>query len=160
MDEGQGSVAQQEVAQRPITIRAIGRVSLGALLAAVLGGGIWGWVVNLTNYEIGYVAWGLGALCGFTVIRCAQGQRGVPFQLIAVMSGLIGIGIGKYLSFIPGLKAWVTQDYGAEVAASISALSLETLRLFFLNLDKALSPYDILWVGLAVFTAWGITRGS
>ena len=41
---------------------------VGGVLAASVGGVLWGLIVKWTEYEIGYMAVGLGLLCGFGVL--------------------------------------------------------------------------------------------
>ena len=66
---------------------------------------------------------------------------------------LLGILIGKYLSF-----AWVVQDIAEEDGVSLGVFSGETFSLFRENLGTVFSGFDLLWVGLAVFTAWRLLR--
>ena len=46
---------------------------LGGLIAAVIGGAVWGGIIIWTGYEIGYVAWGVGLLCGLGVMMMSPG---------------------------------------------------------------------------------------
>ncbi|HRQ64087.1 MAG TPA: hypothetical protein PKZ76_04350 [Xanthomonadaceae bacterium] len=133
---------------------------LGGLMAALLGGGAWAAIVVFTDYEIGFVAWGIGLLAGAAVIGFARGRRGVPLQIIAVVSGVLGIVAGKYFTFHHFLKAWVEAEYGAEAAAEVSLYTAETVNMFVQAAPDFLSPFDILWVVLAVITAWRMPQGS
>src|SRR3990167_10153993 len=47
----------------------------GGLGAGIVGGVLWGLIVSWTGYELGYAAWGLGLLVGFTVVFTAKGAR-------------------------------------------------------------------------------------
>jgi hypothetical protein len=128
------------------------RAVLAALVAAVVGGVAWGLIVKWSDYEIGIAAWGIGFLVGMAVLTSTRGARGIPFQAIAVIAALLGILIGKYLSF-----AWVLQDVVDETtggAAEISIFSSDMVESFRESLDEVFGWIDLLWVGLAVFTAW------
>ena len=70
--------------------------AVGGFLAAVVGAFIWGQIINLTEYEAGVVAIGIGFLCGYAVLRLSQGGKGILYQLIAVGSSVLGIFFGKY----------------------------------------------------------------
>jgi hypothetical protein len=99
--------------------------------------------VALTEYETGLVAWAIGGLAGFAVARAAGARRGLPLQVIAVVAALLGILFGKYGTFAyferrPGQAYW----------------DRELIDLFFSNLDFVFDWFDLLFVGLAVFTAW------
>lgn len=134
--------------------------SLAGIAAALLGGGIWAAIVILTDYEVGFVAWGIGALCGFAVVLVSGGHKGVPLQTVAVLSSVIGILAGKYFAFSYMLQQFVEREYGADAAAGVTLLSQQTLAAFTESIGDMLGGYDILWVVLAVATAWGIPKGS
>jgi hypothetical protein len=128
--------------------------AVGGLLGAVVGGIVWGLILQFTEYEVGYVAWGIGLLCGWAVGYFSLGGRGLIFQLVAIISSVFGIFLGKYYGFYVILKEIVAEDYGAEAATEISVFSLDVFFFFIESLTELASFYDILWVGLAVYTAW------
>jgi hypothetical protein len=127
--------------------------AIGAgLVAAIVGGVVWGLIVKWTDYEVGFVAWAIGFLVGLAVVTATRGVRGPVFQVVAVACALIGILLGKYLSF-----AWVLADVAREEtggAVEISVFSWDTVDLFREELGTVFGLFDLLWVGLAVYTAW------
>ncbi len=131
---------------------------LGGAVAAVLGGVAWGLVVTRINFEIGYMAWGLGWLAGFSVVLFARGKKGTALQLIAVVASVAGITVGKYIMFAEAMRQVVLERLGAETAARVTVLSATVLKFFVNSLPKLLSPYDALWIVLAVLTAWRIPK--
>lgn len=148
------NVAKQEEIEPASMLGAV----IGGILAAVLGGIIWGLIVISTGYEIGYMAWGIGGLAGFAVLLLAKGKRGIPLQTVAVVASVLGIFIGKYLTFFHYLKEAVSKSHGVEAAASLSIVSENVIQVFLDRIDLMLSGYDILWVILAVVTAWSIPK--
>jgi hypothetical protein len=125
---------------------------LAGVGAAVAGGVAWGLIVKWTDYEIGFAAWGIGFLTGIAVLWATRGTRGLPFQAIAVVCALLGILIGKYLGF-----AWIVQEVADQQtggAASVPVLSGDTVDLFRDELGLVFDWIDLLWAGLAVYTAW------
>jgi hypothetical protein len=128
-------------------------VAVGAgLVAAVVGGVVWGLIVKWTDYEVGFVAWGIGFLVGAAIVAATRGARGLDLQVVAVLCALVGIVVGKYLSF-----AWVLQEVAERETrglVEISVLSTDTVDLFLEELDTVFDWIDILWVGFAVYTAW------
>lgn len=128
--------------------------AVGGLIAAVIGGAIWGLIVDLTGYEIGYIAWGIGLLSGFAVLTASLGSKGPLFQVVAVASSILGIFIGKYYSFYAIFKDLLEEDFGAEVAAELSLFDLDFFQIFLESLGEMASPYDLLWIGFAVYTSW------
>ena len=122
-----------------------------ALAAAVLGGVLWGLIVKWFDYEIGIVAWAIGFMAGTAVANVARGARGTHLQAIAVVGALVGILLGKYLSF-----AFAVQEDAQAVGVELGVLSGEMFRFFRENLSDVFGLFDLLWIGLAVFTAWRI----
>jgi len=128
----------------------------GSLVAAVVGGFLWGLIVILSEYEIGIAAWGIGFLAGFAVVRFAGGAKGMPLQVVAVVSSLLGIVIGKYISYAYFFKQAVSDRFDVD----ISYLDSEIFRAFRENLTDVFGGFDLLWAALAVMTAWRLTRPS
>jgi hypothetical protein len=124
---------------------------LAGLLAAIAGGIAWGLIVKWTDYEVGFVAWGIGFLTGIAVLTATRGSRGLTFQAIAIVCALLGIAVGKYLGFVWGLQE-AAKDAG--VAVSIPVFSGDTIDLFFDELGEVFGLFDLLWTGFAVYSAW------
>ena len=134
---------------------------LGGVLAAVIGGAIWAGIVIWTDREIGYIALGVGALCGLGVVLFTGGKKGFPLQVIAAVTSVLGILIGKYGFFHHYFQqALLQEENGAEVAAEYGLFSSNMMQAFAESLPEMMGGYDLLWVGLAVFTAWSIPKAS
>ena len=131
----------------------------GGGLATVVGGVIWGLIVIATGYVIGFMAWGIGLLSGFAVVLFSKGRRGTPLQIIAVLSSVLGIAVGKYVTFFHFFKEAILKKYGAEIASNVSIFSEEVIYIFIDGIGSMVSGFDILWVILAVITAWRIPKG-
>jgi hypothetical protein len=127
--------------------------ALVGLAAAVAGGGVWGLIVRWSDYEIGFAAWGIGFIVGTAVVFGAQGRRGLPLQLIAVVLALAGIVLGKYLAFV-----WIGQDELDKAGLSLPLFSTDTVRLFWDLRTDIWSGWDLLWAGRAVVTAFRIPQ--
>ncbi|MCX6744486.1 MAG: hypothetical protein NTX82_03110 [Candidatus Parcubacteria bacterium] len=143
-----------EVYDAPTIMRAI----IGGILAAAIGGFIWAWIVILTNYEVGYMAVGLGLLSGYFVLLFSSKQKKLLFQIIAVISSVLGIFAAKYYIFYYFVRQNVAKDYGLTASQSISLISMDTLKMFIEYLGNLLSGYDILWIILAIITAREIVK--
>jgi hypothetical protein len=146
--EPPGSLVTEDRSATSVYVLAI----LAGLAAAIAGGVVWGLIVKSTDYEVGFVAWGIGFIAAMAILFATRGRRGIPLQVIAVACALIGIAIGKYLSF-----AWVLSDVAQEQtggAVDFPVFSRDTIDLFFDDLGAVFHWIDLLWAGLAVFTAW------
>jgi hypothetical protein len=117
--------------------------ALGALLAAIIGGGIWALITVLTNYELGIIAWGLGALAGYVVVYLARRQTTQVHQILAVIGSLLGIVLGKYFTF-----TYTLQDDLAHIFDN------QAFTFFQQNFTEFFGGMDIVFVLLAVITAW------
>jgi hypothetical protein len=111
-------VAEQE----RYTGSALGPGIAGGLVAAIAGGFLWGLIVILTEYEIGIAAWGIGFLAGFGVVRFAGGAKGTPLQVVAVISSLLGIVIGKYISYAYFFKQAVEDRFDVDLLLRLGDL--------------------------------------
>jgi len=141
---------------RRYTGSALGPGIAGGLIAAVVGGFLWGLIVILSGYEIGIAAWGVGFLAGFGVVRFAGGAKGTPLQVVAVVSSVLGIVIGKYISYAYFFKQAVSDRFDVD----ISYFDSEIFRAFRENLGDVFGGFDLIWAGFAVVTAWRLTRPS
>jgi signal peptidase I len=130
---------------QPAPDQKVGAAILGGSIAALVGGIAWGLVVKWTGYEAGVLALGIGLLVAFAVYRSAGGRRGHDLQVVAVATALIGILIGKYLSF-----AFLAQD----VFPGVGIVSGEMFRLFRDALHDIFGLFDLIWIGLAGAAAW------
>lgn len=135
---------------------ALAPAILGGVLAALAGGFVWGLIVILTDYEVGFVAWGVGFLAGLAVVRFAGGRKGAPLQAVAVVSSLLGIVLGKYISFAYFFKTAVEERFGVDISYFDSVI----FTAFRENLGDVFGGFDLLWAGLAVVTAWRLARPS
>ena len=71
------------------------RALLGATLGGLCGAALWAAVAFLFHYEIGWIAWGIGAACGFGAARLGSDldwTTGAAAAGIAVLS----IALGKF----------------------------------------------------------------
>jgi hypothetical protein len=101
-------------------------------------------------------AWGIGFVAGFGVVRFAGGAKGTPLQVVAVVSSLLGIVLGKYISYAYFFKQALSERFHVD----ISYLDSEIFRAFRENLSNVFGGFDLLWAALAVMTAWRLTRPS
>lgn len=131
---------------------------LGGGAAAIAAGIIWGLIIIWANVEIGYIAVGVGVLAGYGVFWATGKKRGQSLQWIASALSLLGILIGKYISFYhffrKGLAKYADAD---EMLEQFGLFSGKMISLFFSNISGMLSGYDILWVILAIGAAYKIT---
>jgi hypothetical protein len=86
---------------------------IAGLVAAVAGGFLWAVIVVSTGYEVGWVAWGVGGLVGFTMLKVA-GMPSPGLGARAAVLAAVGLLVGKWLIIEIGVRA----DLRDEIAAS------------------------------------------
>lgn len=69
---------------------------LGGGTAGLLGATIWAAIVHYTNYEVGYVAWGIGAAVGYGVRKMAGEEGGAAPGVVAALIAVVALVAGKY----------------------------------------------------------------
>jgi hypothetical protein len=70
--------------------------AIAGLIAAVAGGFMWAVIVVATGYEVGWVAWGVGGLVGFTMLKVA-GMPSTGLAARAAVLAAVGLLVGKWL---------------------------------------------------------------
>ncbi len=133
---------------------------LGGLVASLITGAIWGGIVLATGYELGIVAWGVGAAVGYGVLMFSKGECGFPQQVTAVGFSILGILMGKYFAFYVILKEAVGVEFGPETAGEMSVFSPGLFLTYLANLGEVMGPYDLLWIVLACISAYKLTSDS
>lgn len=146
--------AESELFEPRLLVPAI----LAGLAAAVAGGIAWALIAVTTDYEIGFAALGIGVLAGYAVVLATRGRKGLPLQVTAIVSSLLGIALGKYFTYVWDLKDAVRDEFGDEAADSIGFLDSEVIDLFVEDADRVFGGYDLLWAAFAVYAAWRIPR--
>ncbi len=136
---------------------AIPMAIAGGLCGAVAGGILWGLIVKATDLEIGYMAVGVGLLCGLGVELFTCGKRGVPYQVVATACSVFGIVLGKYASAYFVLQAIVAKER-PELLPKLSFFSGKFLSLATHVIKDTAHPLDILWIILAIVAANRLTR--
>jgi hypothetical protein len=71
---------------------------IGAVIAGTIGASIWALIAYLTQYEVGYVASIVGAMCGFGALLGTDGEGNMWSGTIAVAAAIAAIFIGKMVT--------------------------------------------------------------
>jgi hypothetical protein len=117
----------------------------GALLGAVVYYG----VAALTGLEIGIVAIAVGYFVGRGVQLGAAGQRGRPFQIIALVLTYVGIALG-YAPSVVKVVGW-----GNPVGLAFEILALPVMAIFSSGVGGILTGIII---GVGLRQAWYMNR--
>ena len=92
-----------------------------AIIAGVIAGGIgaflWAGISYGTGYEIGWLAWGIGAVVGVAVLQGGGAEPSPLGGLVAVVITLVSICGGKYMAVEWTVSDFLSED--SELMASI-----------------------------------------
>ncbi|KAF0243657.1 MAG: hypothetical protein FD180_3177 [Planctomycetota bacterium] len=131
----------------------------GGVVAAIVSGAVWAAIAIYGNAEIGFIAIGVGFLAGWGVFLGAGKKRGVQLQVVAVACAVLGLLLGKYFIVANAIRDYIVQQGGAK-AGEISLFHSGIMKIFFENIGSFLSPWDALWVFLALGAAWRVPQPS
>lgn len=92
---------------------SLGLAVLAGGLAAVIAGAIWAGIAVVTEYEIGYVACGVGLLTGFAVCLTTR-ERSVRVGLMAAGLAVCGLLIGKLLIFQWAVPGFMKKEFAKD----------------------------------------------
>lgn len=91
---------------------------VGGLIGGAIGATVWALIAVKSGYEIGWVAWGIGALVGCAVNVCSRGHEGSLPGMAAAAIAVLSIVLGKYLAVV--MIFW-----NAESTAGIDATMID-----------------------------------
>ncbi|HEY8934885.1 MAG TPA: hypothetical protein VIM65_06670 [Cyclobacteriaceae bacterium] len=118
----------------------------GGAGAAIIGAILWAVITVVTNYQIGYMAVGVGFLVGISVRYFGKGIDPV-FGIIGASLALIGCLLGNVLTML-ALGAQ------AENISFIDVLLYANYSLIPDAMMETFSPMDVLFYGIAIYEGY------
>jgi len=138
-------VREELGAQSPRASSMLPAAGLG-FVGAFIGAAVWAAIAIGGNVEVGYVAVLVGFLAGQGVKLGAGRARSQALQILASATAVVGLLASKYFIF-----AYVVMD-----KFDVSPVSGKVASVFFENLGEMLSPFDMLWLALAIGAAYRV----
>ncbi len=117
--------------------------ALGGIGAAALGAWVWAMVAYYTDYQIGWMAIGVGFLVGYSVRQFGKGVD-TSFGVIGAVFSLAGCLAGNLLT----ICVFIAKEEGVEVTAVLSQLDFDTAVEM---LVETFNPVDLLFYGFALY---------
>ncbi|MFL5319996.1 MAG: hypothetical protein ACJ790_10115 [Myxococcaceae bacterium] len=127
----------------------------GGAIGALIGAFVWAAIVVITNFEVGYVAVLVGFLAGQGVKLGAGKGRGQTLQAAAAGLAVFGLVVSKYFIFAHFAVAAL-----AGKGISVGYFSSEVIGYFGQFFTDQLSPFDLLWVFIAISAAYRVPAAS
>ncbi len=90
--------------------KASGKFMLGTIfsgIAALVGASVWFGIAMAADYQIGWIAWGIGGLCGYGMLK-GYGKANMRAGLVASGMSVFGIFLAKIALFVFIIQAVFT----------------------------------------------------
>ncbi|MGH7178343.1 MAG: hypothetical protein ACREJC_13275 [Tepidisphaeraceae bacterium] len=149
------SQVQEQLRRMNSSPQGIARGAAGATLVAIACGIGWAAITRATGTEWGIVADVIGIATGNAALRASGGQRGRAMQAVAVATAVLGIVTGKLALLIWSIVE-VLRNEGSSVTAG--AVFERIMRVFEVAPGLIVGGFDLVWIGISVFSAWRICR--
>jgi len=116
---------------------------MAGLIAAVAGAAVWAGVTVVTEYQIGWMAVGLGFLVGIAIRTMGRGIDQV-FGVVGAVMALVGCVLGNVFTI-----AWyISAQTGSSLISVLTQLDME---LVIDLITETFQVMDILFYGLALY---------
>ena len=116
---------------------------LGGAVAALVGAAVWAAVTVVTNWQIGFLAIGIGFLVGYVVRRMGQGVD-QSFGIVGAVLSLVGCVVGNYLTVCAHIA-----DF--ESVGFFDVLKVIDVQMAIDLMIKSFDFMDLIFYGLAAY---------
>jgi hypothetical protein len=117
--------------------------TLAGVVASVVGAGLWAAVTVMTDYQIGFMAIGIGLLVGFAVRHTGKGIQ-QSFGIVAAVISLVGCMLGNVLT----ISYFVSLNEGMAFMDVVGQLDL---RIITDMLAATFEAVDVVFYALAAY---------
>ncbi|MEW5796995.1 MAG: hypothetical protein AB1772_11625 [Candidatus Zixiibacteriota bacterium] len=121
----------------------LGMAVFGGSLAAIVGAVLWAVVTAVTQWQIGFMAIGVGFLVGLAVRKMGQGVT-TAFGVVGAVLSLAGCLVGNYLANCAFIAASENMGIFDVIGRIDFATAVELMTATF-------HPMDVLFYGLALY---------
>ncbi|MEM6883441.1 MAG: hypothetical protein AAF571_00310 [Verrucomicrobiota bacterium] len=125
---------------------------IAAAVAAIIGAALWAVVTVLTQYQIGFMAIGVGLLVGFAVKYFGKGITPL-YSFIGAGFSLLGCLLGNLLSIVGFIGIEEEMSYFS-VLSSLDYTAIPDVMV------ATFQPMDLLFYGLAIYQGYKISLNT
>jgi hypothetical protein len=119
---------------------------VAGVVAMLVGTAVWVGITVATNFQIGYMAVGVGVLVGLAM-RFAGHGLGQPYQAIGAVLALLGCALGNLFTGC----VFVAREFQVAFGDVLANLDAEAVGEI---MSAMFSPMDILFYALAAMAGW------
>lgn len=120
--------------------------AIGGLLAAAVGAMVWAVITVITQFQIGWMAVGVGFLVGGVVRALGRGLD-KPFGYLGAGLALLSCLLGNYLTNC----MFIAREAGLSVSSVMTHINMAAIPGLMI---RTLHPLDLLFYGLAVYEGY------
>jgi hypothetical protein len=147
---------------RGATDGSLGLALLAGAAVAFVGGLLWAGVVIATRWDIGFLAWVIGAATGSAVFHLYRAPVGGLARVSTGVMAAGGILVGKYVIFVHDLKhaAGLLAQQGLPINPALIGYSdSRVMGVFIHHLSSVVRPIYGLWILIAFVAALRTAHG-
>ena len=124
---------------------------IGGFAASVIAAVLWALITYLTNFQIGFMAIGVGIVVGYAVKVLGKGIT-TPFGIVGAIFALIGCLLGNLLTAViaGSMEEGSSFSYVLSALMSSPGIILEVYKATF-------SPIDLLFYAIAIYEGFKIS---
>lgn len=112
------------------------------LLAGFIGGAFgavaWALLYHYADFEVGWIAWGIGALAGVGVRAVAKDNHGFAPGVVAVLAAVVALGAGKVGGLYFDLNGDPGPEYRSEEREFLTSIIASGVVIEFRHANKAI----------------------
>ncbi len=149
LEKGVGEVDQTKLQMMVQELKENQNLSfgiIGGIVAAAIGATIWAVITAVTNYQIGWMAVGVGFLVGYAVRISGKGID-KTFGVIGAILSLLGCAAGNLLTACILISKHEHIPFLQLVSRLNSEIVIEIMKATF-------NPMDLLFYGIAVYEGY------
>ncbi|MCX6856037.1 MAG: hypothetical protein NTV80_14145 [Verrucomicrobia bacterium] len=129
--------------------QSLGGAIIGGLIGAVIGAAAWAAITIATQYQIGFMAIGVGVLVGKLVLKFGRGLQ-MQYGVIGAVFALLGCLVGNLATACWFISKEMHQTY----AAVLSSLNLQSASEI---LTASFNGMDLLFYGFAIYEGYKLS---
>lgn len=142
IDQAQFQMSLQEMRDNQNLLFGI----IGGTVAAAIGAVIWAIMTGVTNYQIGWMAVGVGFLVGYTVRICGKGID-TSFGVVGAILSLLGCLAGNLLTVCIVVSRHEHIAFFDLLSRLDAEITIELMKATF-------NPMDLLFYGIAIYEGY------
>lgn len=131
------------------TQQNFGKALIAGIVTGLITAILWGVITVVTEYQIGFMAIGVGAAVGLAIRATGKGLDQI-FGITGAIISILGCLVGNFLSII-GFAA------NAEGLGYLEVLSVVDFSMIIPLMAETFSPMDLLFYGIAAYEGYKLS---